>query len=144
LQFFAWFEANGFALGNRNLRSRAGIAANASLSRFDDKNTEATEFNAFAAFHGFFHSLEKSLNGDLRFHFWNASFFRDIIDDVKLDHGSSHTGSAYSVCVGFILVDIRLKAARIIETAFMRVKLADSALLLSGDQHSMVIFINWP
>jgi hypothetical protein len=46
LEFFAGFEANGFAGRDVDFSAAAGIAADAGFARFDAEDAEAAEFDA--------------------------------------------------------------------------------------------------
>jgi hypothetical protein len=66
--------------------SRSRIAADASLTGFNNENAEATEFYALAALKRRFHRFEQRLDRDFSFDLGNARLVCYLIDYIELDH----------------------------------------------------------
>src|SRR5271165_6328948 len=87
LQFFAGFEAHGFAGRDRDFSAGARIASNAGLARAHIEDTEATQFNAVASGERLLHALENGLDSELRLGFGDPGAIDYFVDDVELNHG---------------------------------------------------------
>ena len=86
LEFFAGFEADGFAGRDADFFAGAWIAANAGLAGLDAEDAEAAEFNALAAAEGHFERLEDGLDSLLRFGAADIRRGHDGVYNVQLDH----------------------------------------------------------
>jgi hypothetical protein len=86
LEFFAGFEADGFAWGDADFFAGAGVAADAGLAGLDAEDAEAAEFDALAAAESLLERIENGFDGLLGFGAADESFGDNRIDDVQLDH----------------------------------------------------------
>jgi len=86
LEFFAGFEAYGFAGRDADFFAGAGVAADAGLAGLDAEDAEAAEFDALAAAEGLFQGIENRFDGLLGFGAADESFGDNRIHDVQLDH----------------------------------------------------------
>lgn len=68
LEVLAWLETDGSSRWNTNLFAGSRIPADTSLARFYPKDTEASQFDALAAFHRGPHCVENCVDSDLGFH----------------------------------------------------------------------------
>jgi hypothetical protein len=79
LKFFTRLKPYSFAWWDVCHFSRAGITANPPLSRLDDEDPEAAQFDALAALQSVFHRLEQRLDGYLSLDLGYASLVGDLI-----------------------------------------------------------------
>ena len=86
LEVFAWLETDSSAGWNANLFACPRIPADASLPRFDLKDSEPPQLDSFTSFHGSPHGIEDGIDGHLGFHLGDVSKFRDSVNYVHLDH----------------------------------------------------------
>jgi hypothetical protein len=86
LEFFAGFEAYGFAGRDADFFAGAGVAADAGLAGLDAEDAEAAEFDALAAAEGLFQGIENRFDGLLGFGAADESLGDNRIHDVQLDH----------------------------------------------------------
>jgi hypothetical protein len=86
LEFFAGFEADGFAGGDADFFAGTWVAADAGFAGFDAEDTEAAEFDALAAAESLFQGIENGFDGLLGFGAADESFGDNRIHDVQLDH----------------------------------------------------------
>ena len=86
LQFFAGFEAHGFARRDVDLFASARIAADAGLARLDTENAEAAEFDALTLAESGLERLEDGLHGLLRLGAADIRRGHDGVYDVQLNH----------------------------------------------------------
>jgi hypothetical protein len=86
LEFFAGFEANGFAGRDADFFAGAGVAADAGFAGLDAENAEAAEFDALAAAESLLQGIKNGFDGLLGFGAADESLGYNRIHDVQLDH----------------------------------------------------------
>jgi hypothetical protein len=86
LEFFAGFEAYGFAGGDADFFAGARVAADASFAGLDAKDTEAAEFDALAAAESLLEGFEDRFDSLLGFGAADESFGYNGVHDIQLDH----------------------------------------------------------
>jgi len=86
MELFTGFEADGFAGGDGDLGTGAGIASDAGFAGFDGEDTETAEFDAFATAEGGFHGLEDDIDGGLCLGSREARALHHSLNQVLLDH----------------------------------------------------------
>jgi hypothetical protein len=86
LEFFAGFEADGFAGRDADLFAGAGIAADARFARLDAEDAEAAEFDALAAAESLLERFENGLDRLLGLGAADESLGHNRIYDVQLNH----------------------------------------------------------
>ena len=86
LEFFAGFEADGFAGGNADFFSGARVAADAGFAGLDAEDAEAAEFDALAAAESLLKRIKNRFDSLLGFGAADESFGYNRIHDVQLDH----------------------------------------------------------
>jgi hypothetical protein len=86
LEFFAGFEADGFAGGNADFFAGAGVAADAGFAGFNAEDAEAAEFDALAAAESLLKRFKDSFDSLLGFGAADESLGHNRIDDIQLDH----------------------------------------------------------
>ena len=86
LEFFAGFEADGFAGGDAYFFAGARVAADAGLARFDAEDAEAAEFDALAAAESLLQGIKNRFDGLLGFGAADESLGDNRIHDVQLNH----------------------------------------------------------
>lgn len=82
MEFFAGFEADGFAWRDGYFRAGAWVAADAGLAGADIEDSEAAQLDALSVGEGFFEALEDCVHGGFSLHAGQASPFDDVMDDV--------------------------------------------------------------
>ena len=85
LEVFAGFEADGFAGGDGDFGSGAGIAADAGFAGLDGEDAEAAELDAIAFDHGLLHGVEDGVDGGFRFGADDAGALDDTLDEILFD-----------------------------------------------------------
>ena len=86
LEFFAGFEADGFAGRDVDFFAGAGVAADTGLAGLDAEDAEAAELDALAAAESLLEGFENRFDGLLGFGAADESFGDNRIDDVQLNH----------------------------------------------------------
>ena len=86
LEFFARFEADGFARGDADFFAGARVAADAGFAGLDAEDAEAAEFDALTAAESLFQGIENGFDGLLGFGAADESLGDNRIHDVQLDH----------------------------------------------------------
>jgi hypothetical protein len=86
LEFFAGFEADGFAGGDADFFAGTGVAADAGFAGLDAEDAEAAELDALAAAESLLEGFEDGFDGLLGFGAADESLGDNRIDDVQLDH----------------------------------------------------------
>jgi hypothetical protein len=86
LEFFARFEADGFAGRDADLFAGAGIAADARFAGLDAENAEAAEFDALATAESLLERFENGFDRLLRLGAADESLGHNRIYDVQLNH----------------------------------------------------------
>ena len=86
LEFFAGFEADGFAGGDVDLFAGAGIAADTGLAGLDAEDAEAAKLDALAAAESLLEGFENSFDSLLGFGAADESLGDNRVDDVQLNH----------------------------------------------------------
>ena len=86
LEFFAGFEADGFARRDADFFAGAGVAADAGFAGLDAEDAKAAEFDALAAAESLLKGFEDGFHGLLGFGAADESLGDNRIDDVQLDH----------------------------------------------------------
>src|SRR5581483_2870286 len=95
-QLFSRLEANG--VSGRDLHFDAGlrIAPDPFLALFHLKDAEATELDTLSARERITQTFDDRIDGLCRFDARNFRHLRDLVDDVRLDHGTSVTANYIS------------------------------------------------
>ena len=86
LEFFTWFEADGFAGWDADFFASARVAADAGLARLDAEDAEAAKFDALATAESLLERLENGFDSLLGFGAADECFGHNRIDDVQLNH----------------------------------------------------------
>jgi hypothetical protein len=86
LEFFAGFEADGFAGRDAYFFAGAGVAANAGFAGFNAEDAEAAELDALAAAECLLERFENRFDRLLGFGAADESLGHNRIHDVQLDH----------------------------------------------------------
>src|SRR5512138_1064068 len=86
LQVLAGLEPNCAPGWDANLFTRPGVAADAALAGLYLEHAEAAELNPVASLHRHPHRIEHRVDGYLGLDLGNVSDFRNLVDDVDLDH----------------------------------------------------------
>jgi hypothetical protein len=86
LEFFAGFEADGFAGRDADFFAGARVAADASFAGLDAEDAEAAEFDALAAAESLLKGFEDRFDSLLGFGAADESFGDNRVHDVQLDH----------------------------------------------------------
>jgi hypothetical protein len=123
LQFLARFESNGFAFRNGHLRAGARVAAYATLARLNHENAEPAKRSP--RFIASFMASKRASTATSAFIFGTPVFSATLLMMSSLITNPPALQSVYSISRLFVFDDICKKAGRIIETAFMGVKLAN-------------------
>ena len=82
MEFFAGFEADGFAWGDGDFGAGTWISADAGLSGADIEDPEAAQLDALSVGEGFFEALEDRVHRGFGLHAGQASPFDHVMDDV--------------------------------------------------------------
>src|SRR5258708_26124487 len=86
LQIFAGLETNGPSGRDAYFFPGSRVTADAALARLDLKDPEPAQLDPLAALHGGPHRIEDRVDGHLSFDFGDVRDFRNLVDDVDLDH----------------------------------------------------------
>src|SRR5262245_21579446 len=86
LKVLAGLEADRPARWDAHFLAGPRIAADAAFARLHLKDTEAPQFDAFAALHRGPHRVEDSVDRHLGFNLGDVGNLRDLVHDVDLDH----------------------------------------------------------
>jgi hypothetical protein len=86
LEFFAGFEADGFAGRDADLFAGAGIAADACFARLDAEDAEAAKFDTLAAAESLLERFENGFDCLLGLGAADESLGHNRIYDVQLNH----------------------------------------------------------
>ncbi len=86
MEFFAGFEANGFAWGNGDFGACSWIAADAGFTWLDGEDTEAAQLDAVACDEGLLHAVEDSVNRSLCFDTWQSGTLNNPLYKILLNH----------------------------------------------------------
>jgi hypothetical protein len=89
VELFAGLEAYGFAWGNCDFRSGAGVAPDAGFAGFDGEDTEAAKLNAIACDEGLLHAVEDCVNGRFCLCSWQTGAFNNPLYKILLNHFGS-------------------------------------------------------
>jgi hypothetical protein len=104
MQFLPWLKSNGFAWGNADFGTSAGVAANAGLPGADAKYPESTEFDAFARRQRFFQPFEDRVYRSFGFGAGKPGALDYMMDNVLLDQ------SGYLVRAPKYVTEVRRKS----------------------------------
>src|SRR4051794_33361905 len=85
-ELLARFEADRVSRWDLHFDARLGVAADALLPLLDLEDAEAAELDALPSRERVAQSLDHGVHGLGRLHARNFGYFRDFIDDVRLDH----------------------------------------------------------
>lgn len=86
VEFFAGLEAHGFAWGDGDFGSGAGIAANAGLAWLHGEDAEAAKFNAVALHEALLHGFEDGIDCRLGLGPDQPGTLYDSLNQILLDH----------------------------------------------------------
>ena len=86
MEFFAGFEADGFARGDCDFCTCSRIAADACFTGFYGEDTEAPQLDAVACNEGLFHAVEDSVHRSLCFDAWQAGTLNNPLYKILLNH----------------------------------------------------------
>jgi len=89
VQFFAGFEANGFAGRNIHFSAGAWVAANAGFAWTDVEDAETAKLDSVALRQCLFHRLEDDFHRALGLRLGDAGPAHDFVDDIELDHAAA-------------------------------------------------------
>ena len=84
MEFFARFEADGFAGSYADLGSGARVATYPGLAGFDVEDSEAAELDSVAAAEGVFHGFEDCIDSRFGFDSGKPGSFYYTLDEVLL------------------------------------------------------------
>jgi hypothetical protein len=84
--FFPRLETNRLAWRNGNLFSGSRISSHATLSRFDDENSETPQLYSFTTFQRIFKRIEYRLHRNFRFYLGDIQLLCNTVYDVLLYH----------------------------------------------------------
>jgi len=82
MEFFAGFEAHGFAGSNGNFGSGARVPTDSGLSGADIEDAKASQLDPLAVAESFLKALEDGVHSGLGLHAGQAGPFDDVVDDV--------------------------------------------------------------
>jgi len=85
MKFLAGFETDGFAGGDGDLRSGAGVAADSGLSRTHIEDAEAAQFDPFSVGQRLFEALEDGVHCSFGLYAGQTGPFDNVVDDVLLN-----------------------------------------------------------
>jgi hypothetical protein len=85
VEVLAGLEADGFAWGDRDFGTGAGVAADAGFTGLDGEDAEATEFDAVALYEGLLHGLEDGIDGGFSLGADESGALDDALDEILFD-----------------------------------------------------------
>jgi hypothetical protein len=88
-ELFTWLEADGVSGRDFHLDTGFRIASDSLFALLDLENAEAAKLDALAAREGISQSFDNRVDGLSRFDPRDIGCLGDLVDDVRLDHGSS-------------------------------------------------------
>src|SRR6476646_8389335 len=91
-KFLSWLESDRFTGRDRHLFAGSGIAADAALACFYDKNAKTTKFYPAARGERVLHRFKERIDDLLGLLFRHTCTVRDQVDDIEFYHLSSLKG----------------------------------------------------
>jgi hypothetical protein len=85
VQLFAGLETNGFAGGDADLGTGAGIAADAGFARTDAEDAEAAEFDSVSCGESLLEAFEDGVDSRFSLGSRQACPLDDVMDNILLD-----------------------------------------------------------
>ena len=92
MEFFARFEANGFAGGYADLCTGARIAADTGFACADTENAESAQFDALTRCESLFEALKDRIHRSFRFGPRQSRALDYLMDDVLLNQWGNLAG----------------------------------------------------
>src|SRR5215204_7208735 len=89
LKVLARLEPDRAPRGYTDFLAGARVAADAALAGLHLEDAETAQLDSFSALHGNPHGVEHRVHGQLGLHFRDVGDFRNLVDDVELDHAGS-------------------------------------------------------
>ena len=86
LQVLAWLESYSLSWRDIHFRTCAGVPADAGLTRFHGKHTEATQLDPIIGLESVFHAIEDSIDSLFRFCLADSRPLHDLIHEIEFDH----------------------------------------------------------
>jgi hypothetical protein len=93
VQLFAGLETNGFARGDVDLGTGAGIAANPGFAGTDAENAESAQFDALACGQSLLEALEDRIHRRLSLGARQSGALDDVMDDVLFNQRGNLAGA---------------------------------------------------
>ena len=86
LQVLAWLESYSLSGRDIHFRTGAGVPADAGLTRFYGKHTEAAQLDPIIGLEGVFHAIEYGIDSLFCFCFADSRPLHDLIHEIEFDH----------------------------------------------------------